>query len=310
MAYETIVVRQSKAFGITGEDGDTTVSLDSAVLSGSMLVVIGAGVDASSYDALLLNGVSGGGSWGSITNVRSSSSYAPNVYSAVAHNVSAGSPTVTLSWNASTNNNVSGVLMELTKAATSSAIDKSKTGTSASGSTISTDATGALTQTHNLAILCAGGWIGTPNNPSGWVNDLTQGNGSPSVGCQVSHKNVTTTDSITGTVTFSDAGASSALLLIIKAAVAGSGYKYKFALNDATLTSADTGITGYVWRNGDPDTVLAEKYTGLAGDAEDGVLYITSGLPEGVDSGDTIVGSFYNESDGSRPFATGTVENA
>ena len=309
MAYETITVRQSKSFSLTGEDGDTAVSFDSAVLSGSMLVVIGAGVDENAFDALLLNGVSGGGTWGSITNVRSASSYAPNVYSAVAHNVSAGSPTVTLSWNAATNNNVSVVLMELTKAATSSAIDKSVTGTSTSAS-VSTSATGTLTQTHNLAILCAGGWIGTPSNPSGWVSDLTQSNGLPSIGCQVSHKNVTTTDSITGTVTFSDSGVSSALLLIIKSAVAGSGYKYKFTLNDATFTSADTGITGYVWRNGDPDTVLAEKYTGLAGDATDGVLYITSGLPANVDSGDTIVGSFYNSTDGSRPFVTGTVENA
>ncbi|MCC6567028.1 MAG: hypothetical protein IT298_14815 [Chloroflexi bacterium] len=309
MAYETITVRQSKSFSLTGEDGDTAVSFDSAVLSGSMLVVIGAGYDVNIDDALLLSSVSGGGTWGSVTNARTASSWAPNAFAAVAHNVSAGSPTVTLAWNAATNNNVSCVLMELTKVATSSAIDKSVTGTSASTS-ISTSATGTLTQTHNLAILCAGGWIGTPSNPSGWVSDLTQTNGMPSVGCQVSHKNVTATDSITGTVTFSDSGVSSALLLIIKSAVAGSGYKYKFMLNDATFTSADTGITGYVWRNGDPDTVMAEKYTGLAGDATAGVLYITSGLPATVSGGDTIVGSFYNSADGSRPFVTGTVENA
>lgn len=310
MAYETITVRQSKSFGLTGEDGDTTVSFDSAVAAGSMLVVIGTGLDESGDVTLRLNSVSGGGSWSSPINTRVLEDYSPNCFASVAHNVSAGSPSITLSWAKATNNSVSFAIIELTKVVTSSGIDKSKYGTASGAYSISTEATGTLTQTHNIALLVAGGYLGIPNNPSGWTNVLSISNGGPSIGCLVCYKSTTTTDTITGTVSYSDNGIVSALLLIIKAAVAGPGYKYKFVLNDATFTSADTGITGYVWRNGDPDTVLAEKYTGLAGDATAGVLYITSGLPANVDSGDTIVGSFYNSADGSRPFVTGTVENA
>lgn len=310
MAYQAIAARQVKTSVVTAEDGTVTITPDSAVAAGSTLVVIGASVHADSNQATTLTSCSdtSTNTWGTPTNVRSGTSYAPNVFGCVAENVASGSPTVTLNLGYASDNRVSFALIEVEKCVTSSGVDKTKTGTSSGATSTSTAATGTLTQTDNLVILCAGGWFGAPTNPSGWTNVLNLPNGTGSaVGCQISYKNVTTDATITGTVAHESASGA-ALMYVIKAAAAGAALRYKFLLNSSTLTSADTGITGYVWRNCDPDTGYAEKYTGLEGDASAGVLYVDSGLPAGVDVGDTIVGSFYNSTDGSRPFVAGTVE--
>lgn len=305
-----IAVRQVKTFTVSGEDGTVTVSFDSSVAAGSTLVVVAGAYSDIATDGTRLTSVSDTSSntWESPTNVRAVESWAPNVFGAVAQNVASGSPTLTLNLSIASGNQVSGALFEVSGCVTSSGIDKTVTGTSTTSS-ISTSATGTLTQANNLVILCAAGWFGEPSNPSGWVSDLTQKNGIGGyLGCQVSHKTTSTTSSVTGTVSSSSAGASSALMYVIKEAAAGATLRYKFLLNASTFTSADTSITGYVWRNGDPDNTVAEKYTSLAGDATAGVLYITSGLPAGAATSDTIIGSFYNSTDGSRPFVAGTVE--
>lgn len=305
-----IAVRQVKTFTVSGEDGTVTVSFDSSVAAGSTLVVVAGAYSDIETDGTRLTSVSDTSSntWESPTNVRAVESWAPNVFGAVAQNVASGSPTLTLNLSIASGNQVSGALFEVSGCVTSSGIDKTVTGTSTTSS-ISTSATGTLTQANNLVILCAAGWFGEPSNPSGWVSDLTQKNGIGGyLGCQVSHKTTSTTSSVTGTVSSSSAGASSALMYVIKEAAAVATLRYKFLLNASTFTSADTSITGYVWRNGDPDNTVAEKYTSLAGDATAGVLYITSGLPAGAATSDTIIGSFYNSTDGSRPFVAGTVE--
>lgn len=306
----SIAVRQVKPFTVSGEDGTVTVSLDSSVAAGSTLVVVAGAYSDIATDGTRLTSVSDTSSntWESPTNVRAVESWAPNVFGAVAQNVASGSPTLTLNLSIASGNRVSGALFEVSSCVTSSGIDKTVTGTSTTSS-ISTSATGTLTQANNLVILCAAGWFGEPSNPSGWVSDLTKTNGVGGyLGCQVSHKTTSTTSSVTGTVSSSAAGASSALMYVIKEAAAVATLRYKFLLNASTFTSADTSITGYVWRNGDPDNTVAEKYTSLAGDATAGVLYITSGLPAGAATSDTIIGSFYNSTDGSRPFVAGTVE--
>lgn len=305
-----IAVRQVKTFTVSGEDGTVTVSFDSSVAAGSTLVVVVGAYSDIETDGTRLTSVSDTSSntWESPTNVRAVESWAPNVFGAVAQNVASGSPTLTLNLSIASGNQVSGALFEVSGCVTSSGIDKTVTGTS-TASSISTSATGTLTQANNLVILCAAGWFGAPSNPSGWVSDLTQANGTGGyLGCQVSHKTTSTTSSVTGTVSSSSAGDSSALMYVIKEAAAGATLRYKFLLNASTFTSADASITGYVWRNGDPDNTVAEKYTSLAGDATAGVLYITSGLPAGAAASDTIIGSFYNSTDGSRPFVAGTVE--
>ncbi len=312
MAYQAIAVKQVKTSLLSAEDGTTTITPDSAITAGSTLVLVGMASDNISYLACLLNSATDTSSnaWGTPENVRGAGDYVPNVFGCVAYNAAASTPTITLNWNQATSNNVGFALFEIEKVPTSAVLDLSVEGTSSGAGSTSTSATGTLDQTDNLLILCAGGWFGIPTNPSGWTNVLNHSNGSGGVvGCQISCKTTSTTDSVTGTVAHETASAA-ALMLVLKAAAAGAALRYKFLLNSSTLTSADTAITGYVWRNCDPDTGYAEKYTGLAGNATAGVLYIDTGLPSNVLETDTIVGSFYNGSDGSRPFVTGDVEVA
>jgi len=290
MAFDAIAVKQAKQILVSGEDSSISVSFDSPVSAGSMLVVIGTAGETVEYQAGLLSSVSGGGTWSTPDNVRSDASYAPNVFLSYALNVSAGSPTVTLTINRSAGVQVSGVLFEIEKAATVSAVDKTMLGTGpTTGNTTTLPSTGTLTQTDNLLILCVGGYFGVPVNPSGWTSRLAQANGTL-LGCQVSTLKVTATTAVVGEVTGSSNGAASGALLVIKAATTGSGPTYEFTLRSDTFTSADTGLEAFVWRNGDPDVVLAERYTGLSGDAVAGKLKITSGLPAGVSTGDTVRG--------------------
>lgn len=310
MAFEAIAVRQSKPFTVNGEDGTFDVTLDAAVAAGSALVVVGTSLRSDTTQTTLLSSVADGtNTWSTPVNVRSAGSYSPNAFAALAENVSAGSTTVTLSVNQSTAVRASGVLIEVEKGLTSGILFGTVlTGTGTGTSSTSTSASGTLDQTDNLLILCGGGWCGLPSNPSGWTSLLTQQNDATYIGCQVSHKTTSTTDSVTGTVPHAaTGGATSAVMLILEAATAGAALQYRFSLDPATFTSADTGVTGYVWRNSGPDGVLAEKYESLAGDA--GSVVIT-GVPADVALGDTIVGSFYNSTDGSRPFAAGVVETA
>lgn len=293
MAYEAIAVRQAKTFALTAQSGTVALTFDSAVLAGSALVVVAAAIETTGYQTVRLSSVSGGGTWGNVTNVADAGSYSANVFSALAPNVSAGSPTVTLTLSGSfsplANAKLSGVLFEIEKAE-QSPLDKTVTGAATGGAlSISTSATGLLSQSDELLILCAGGYFGEPANPAGWTSRLTQTNGTY-IGAQVSTLKVTSTASVVGTVsTPAGATGSSALMLSLKAdEILSGGFRYKFLLRSDTFTSADTSLEAFVWRNGDPDSAAAEKYTGLAGSATAGTLLITSGLPVGVALSDTV----------------------
>jgi len=310
MAFQAIAVRQYKSDPLTAQGANPTIALDSAVAAGSTLLLIGAAYRKDTGQTTLLNSVADGtNTWGTPTNVRSSGSYSPNVFCAIAENVSAGSPTVTATLNQAASNFVSWSLIEIEKCVTSSGVMTPVTGTASSGTTTSTAATGALAQTDNLVVVCAGGYFGTPSNPSGFTSLLTQMNNGAYVGAQVSYKTVTATDSLTGTVTHDATSGSSALLVVIKAATAGSALHYKFQLDASAFTSADTGITGFVWRNATPDAAAAQRFTGLAGDANAGDLIIATGLPSGIAVSDTLYGIFYNGNDTSGLIA-GVVEAA
>lgn len=290
MSFQAIAVRQARAFALSGQTGTVALTFDSAVLAGSALVVIGTSVRSDTGQTTLLSSASGGATWGSATNAQGSGSYTPNAFAAVGVNASAGSPTVTLTLNQAASNRVSCTLLEIEKVPTSAVVDKTVTGTNTADATVSTAATGLLTQTDNLLILCGGGYIGIPSNPSGWVSHQTQQNGT-FIGCQVSSLKVTSTASVVGSVTGDTAGlGKSAVMLALKAAAVVGGPYYEFLLRSDTFTSADTGLEAFVWRNGDPDVVVAEKYTGLAGNATAGKLLISSGLPVGVTTSDTIRG--------------------
>lgn len=315
MAYKDVQVVQYGVGLLDLQSAPYALTL-TGVTAGSMLVLVGeATCNSGSDTTAILSSVSDSKSntWGSVTNTRTSGSYSPNTFCAVAHNVAAGDTTVTASFNKSALVDLTWAVFEISNALTASAIAEIVTGTASATTTTSTSATGTLAQTDNLLIGIGGGWhAGTPTVPVGWSTHLTQVNGAGGyVGAVIGSKKITATDPQTFTISHLAGSATSALMVVIKAAEAGAALRYKFLLNPSTLTSADTNITGYVWRNGAPETSTAEKYTGLAGSATAGTLYIDSGLPASVSLSDTIVGSFYSAAgDGSRPFVAGVVEEA
>lgn len=308
MAFENIAVRQAPSTVVSADDATVTLSI--TVAAGSTLILIGGAVNGVTYQTSLLNSATyGANAFGTPVNLRTGSQYLANVFVAVAENVSAGTYTVTGNFSQSSNNKVSMACIEIEKPVTSSGTTTPVTGAGTAGATsTSTSSTGALAQTDNIIVGCAAGPFGTPVNPAGYSSVLTQANGTY-LGCQISYKKVTATDAVTFTVDHESGGTPGAIALAVLAATAGGTKQYKFLLDATAFTSSDTGITGYVWRNGAPDNVLAEKYTGLEGDAVAGTLIIT-GVPAAAETTDTVIGSFYNGTDGSAPFVSGAVEEA
>jgi hypothetical protein len=287
-----IAVRQTKQIKRAAADSATvTVALDNPIAAGSTLVLMGAAEERLGYDTALLSSVSGGGTWGTATNVRTAGAYTPNAFGAVALNVSAGSPTVTLTMNVATQTTVIGVLLEIEGVPTTGVVDKTLTKTGpTSGGTITFDSTGGLTQADNIVLMCVGGYIGDPTNPSGWTSHMLHNNGTESLlGCIVTSRVVSSTDAITASMVGTGTVGYSGVLYVLKQDVSG-GPRYEFNLRTDTFTSADTDLEVFVWRNGSPHTVLAERYTGQAGDATAGLLKITSGVPGTADPADTVIG--------------------
>ena len=308
MSFQLINVRQSVPMVVNAEDNSLSGVLPGAVAAGSLLVVIGTEISTAGPVALLSSVAdTSANTWGTPTNVRAAGSYDPNVFSAVAHNVAAGSPTVTLTLGAanSNTNKISAMLIEVELAPTASAVDKTVPGTAAGATSTSTEASGTLTQTDNLVILCVGGWFGTPTNPDGWTNLLTQMNGAY-IGSLVCHKKVTSTGSIIGTVAHESAAATAALMLVIKAASGGTVLQYRFSgFDPGVVNGTVTGIEAHVWRNSAPYNQYCERYTGLT--AGSGEVVISAGLPVDAQVGDLITAKFFNGTHFS-PYVTGAVE--
>lgn len=306
-----LAIRVLQTAVVTGEDGTLALVSTQAVPAGATLVLIGAGVHDSATDvAPYLNSVADTqtNTWQTPINVRASGTYYPQVFAALAYNVAAGTPTVTGTFTQSVTDNLfSAALIEITGAPTASALETSVNATATSGTSITTAATGALSQAANALVACFGGWIGYPTNPGGWSSALTQNNGV-NIGCQISYKTINDASSRTETFTTSEIAGGAILMLVIKQA-AGAALRYKFEMDTTAFTSADTGIVGFVWKNATPDIGTAQKFTGLAGDATAGKLLIDTGLPPDVALSDTIYGIFYNDADTSG-LITGTVEAA
>lgn len=304
-----ISVIQSKTGVLSAEDTSAVITFDSNVSAGSTLVLVGVSVDSASSLSTLLSSVSDTqtNEWIGVTNARASNVYAPNAFAAYTINASAGSTTITAALNDGTANAISWAAFEIGGVPTSGSIDVVVTGTASGTTETSTTATGTLDQAANIAILAGGGWCGTPNTVSGWTNVLSQPNTGTQIGAQIAYRTLASTASIVGTVTHEAASQTSAVMVIVKEATGGS-LRYKFTFDSSTFTSADTGITGFVWRNKTPEIGAAEKYTDLAGDASAGILYITD-IPSGVEIGDTLYGIFYNATDTSG-IITGVVESS
>jgi hypothetical protein len=246
MPFETIAVRQARTYSLTAQTASVAVTPSGAFATDSLVCVVGCAVQDTG-EAVLLSSVSGGSyTWQTPSNTRTADNYAPNVFSAYAMDVSSATPTITMSLSQPGPSRVSLVLLEIEKAALSSALDgDTNIGTSGSNATsTSSDATGALSQTDNMLVLACGGWFGAPSNPTGWTSQLTQENGAY-IGLQVSTKRVTATTTQTGTVSHEATPAASAQLLVFKAAQTAT-LRYKFLLDSGTFTSADSSIPATV----------------------------------------------------------------
>lgn len=287
---------------LTGKTTTGQVTSAYSVPAGALLALVGisSGGGAAEISRLVSVADSVSNTWGNVNNALDDDGYwaPPNAFGALAHNVSAGTPTVTATFynNGSSDNKYSMALLEITDAPTSGALEVVRVVSNETGSPLAVPGTGTLSQPANMLIAVYGGWIGTPNNPSGWSSDFTRTNGIDGViGCQVSHKQIDTTASQSVTFTGDGSSGASALLFVIKKK-AESALRYKFQLDDSTFTSSDTNIIGEVWRNSTPSSGVAEHYTGLTGAATDGDLYITS-IPAGASVSDTVYGIFYNSTD-------------
>jgi hypothetical protein len=278
------------------------------VTAGSLLLITGSYYISGGVSANLLSVAdTQSNTWSNINNFRPDG--IALVFSAIAMNATAGNTTITATFTSHANSRrIAWAAFEIGGALTASAIDQLVTNTSPSGSTSTSVTTAALAQTDNLLIFTHGTWTNSSGGaPSGWTSHLTHANGVDGIiGTQISSRQVTSTAGVTAAVTHSTTGTTNGAQIIVLKAALASSIRYRFELDDTTLTSSDTGITGFVWRNGSPSSVLAEEYTGLSGDATAGRILITA-IPVGVSLGDSITGAFYNTTDHSM-FVTGVVE--
>lgn len=308
MPYLTPTVTARGTISTTGEDGSWQIVATGAVAAGSTLVLVG-GAFTGGGQAARITAVSDTSSntWSNLTNSTGSGEYSPNAILAVAANVTAGTPTVTITSDMSTDCRPNLILLEVTNVETSSVVDVIVQGQGDGVAySVTSDSTGPLSQTDYIAIVTAAGWFGDPDNPTTggtWTERLSIENGSGAglLGTQVSTRVVTgSTSAISVTVPTPDAATTNSycILLILKAkSTTSTSLRYKFVLDDSVFTSADTSITGFVWRGGTPDAVLAQRFTGLAGDASAGILYITTDIPAAAATTDVLYGIFYNGTD-------------
>lgn len=314
----TIKTTQILATGLTSNTYEVTPN--AAFTAGSTVVVIGGATRHATSQGAVLTGVadnSGSNTWGAPENTRASDSYNPNGFVCVAQNVAAGTPTITLTFDAVNGNRISGVLYEIIGAPSSAAVEEILEGVGTGAYTTTTNTSGTLSQADNLVIGMGTGWFGDPAGTAGYTATLDQTNGINSyLGCWVGHKTIAETTPLSYTQSHPETAVSntSVIAIIIKQAAAGASYRYKFKLRSDTFTSADTNVNLYVWRNSGPDGVLAEAYTGLTGDATAGDLVVPSATiaaayPSAVVAGtDTITGIAWVTGGNTTGLMTGTVE--
>jgi hypothetical protein len=309
----TVKTTQILATGLTTNTYDVTPS--QAFTAGSTIVVIGGAARHLDSQGAVLTGVadnSGSNTWGTPENTRAAASYNPNGFVCVAQNVAAGTPTITLTFDAVNANRISGVLYEIIGAPSSSAIEEILEGVGTGAYTTSTNTSGTLSQADNIVIGMGCGWFGNPADTAGYTATLDQTNGVSSyLGCWVGHKVISATTALSYTQSHPESAVnnSNVIAIIIKQAAVGVTYQYKFRLRTDTFTSADTNVNLYVWRNSGPDGVFAELYTGLAGDATAGDLIVpSSSIPASVASTDTITGIAWVTSGETTGLMTGAVE--
>ncbi len=330
MPFPADPIRQRKTFTLTGQASPLSISLDSPVLAGSAIVLMGVAI-GSTDQAALIGTPSGAGTFERSDNVRASGDFAPNVCGAVLRNVSAGSPTIsvpfTVNGSAATNFRFTGELYEITGVSTTGVVDTTaspRSGTATgTTSTSTTAATGTLAQADSFIMLLGGGWGGVWGNvASPWTARLNQPNGT-FIGGSVSTLKVTATTSVSLAVPHQSDSQTAVLGYVLKGSPAAA-FKYVFEFPSSggdSLPSAEGSIEALVWRNAEPFSAgrTPEYYSGLtadsgtkSGDATTRLLQITSGIPSGVALADTLRAAFRKSggtTKGSVAVITGTVQS-
>lgn len=145
-------------------------------------------------------------------------------------------------------------------------------------------------------------------SPTGWDSLASNINGTNSVhGFGAASKLITTDVAAQAVWTYTTNVNGAAATISTYTLTAGTTYKLTFTFDSSTLTSADTAIEGYVWFDQDPDDGAGTYFSGLAGDATAGKLYITTGLPATLTGSTVVKGIFFNGTDTSG-LVTGAVE--
>ena len=183
---------------------------------------------------------------------------------------------------------------------TSSPKDIITTSSPAAGTSTAATSTGTLSQTDEIAVAVISGFGDSITDPASWTKlasaDQVTGD-NPAGAVWVGYRAVTATTALAPTWTHASA-AMATILRTYKAAETG-GKRLRVLFDSSKLTSADTGITALVWR-GNPTTVMAIQFTGLAGDATAGELRITDGTtgwPTDMAVGETVNVLAYNSAD-------------
>lgn len=267
-------------------DGDLSATL-TAVTAGHAVIVVTAAFKTNDSAGDLVTAVSVGGS-AATARVRRTETGTNNHRNEICiwsiDNVTSGDKTVTLT--------VDGPLAVNWHAdswaiATSSAFDQSATSwfNTDGGSTPSVPASGVtanLAQASELVIAAIvdryqwgfnGGYSDPGAAPSGWtvLGGQVEDN-ADRVGFQSIYKEVSSTGGVSATWSLSQTGGAIALAIAtFKISTVSRRVK---VLADSSINSA-TGITAYAWSSG-PDTVLAQKWTGLTAESSGGIVYLTN----------------------------------
>lgn len=283
-------------FRVSGEDGTASITLDFTPIAGNCLVIIGGTIKSDTSDTTLATAVSGAGTWATPTNVRAGTEYVPNAFASTCPNCTA-STAISVTLDNSSSNQLTGVVQEWTGVPTSSVtIIAPVIGSASSGLSTSTSSTGPLSSTDGVAIFGVFGWGGQFSTPSGWTASeapLPQQNGSGGfLGGHVVNRDLVAGDAGGFIATMdhdSSSAGTAAIMVLLKNNTAA--LTIRCSLNTSNFTSADTGITAFVWVNAWPDTGYAYRITGLAGDATAGRLDIpntATNFPPSLQAGDSV----------------------
>lgn len=290
MALDAIV-RQHKPFVLTGQDGSFDLpAFDLDVLAGSTIALLIGLEKGDTGQTVLLDSVSGGGTWVVGADERSSGDSIPNAAGAYVEGVSAGPLTVTIGVNQTSAVRATGVLVELRDMLTPSGLDKYLTEANAGASALTnqTGTTGTLAQAQQIVLVGNFGYNGV-NTPLGgaFADLLNHQNGvGGGLGGYAAYCNVSATDALNVTFTHSASDGGSCVLMSFKGAaeasvkiqVEGTGPCFQTSFTDGEML---------VWVNGAETAVLPHLVSSYSVPST-GLAEATSDLPPGLELGDTI----------------------